>query len=72
MPSITPKKLIKFLRAKDFYISRQSGSHVILHSYSDSEKRVVVPLHNKDLKRGTLDSVLKDAGLEYEELFKKK
>jgi len=70
MPSITPKNILKFLKGKGFYISRQSGSHMILHHSSDNAKRVTLPIHNKDLKPGTLSSILKQAGIDKKELFK--
>lgn len=70
MPSITPKNLLKFLESKGFNISRQSGSHMILHNDSNKTKRVTLPIHNKDLKPGTLSSILKQAGISKEELFK--
>lgn len=70
MPSITPKKLLKFLNKRGFYKSRQSGSHMILHDNSDPAKRVTLPLHNKDLKRKTLLSILKQAGLDKDDLIK--
>lgn len=69
MPSLTSKKLLQFLKKKGFYITRQSGSHMILHS-EDNTKRVTLPMHNKDLKPGTLSSILKQAGIDRKELFK--
>ncbi len=69
MPSITAKNLLKFLKSKGFYISRQSGSHMILHHKSDTTKRVTLPIHNKDLKPGTLSSILKQTGFDKKELF---
>lgn len=70
MSSITSKKLLQFLEKRGFYISRQSGSHMILHHTEDKTKRVTLPIHNKDLKSGTLASILKQAGIEKKELFK--
>lgn len=70
MPSITSKKLLKFLEAKGFYSHRQSGSHLILHHNKDITKRVTIPIHNRDLKFGTLSSILKQAGIDKKELFK--
>ena len=70
MPSITPKKLLQFLKNNGFHISRQSGSHMILHHASDSTKRVTLPIHNKDLKPKTLSSILKQAGIDKKDLFK--
>lgn len=70
MSSITPKKLLQYLKEKGFYMTRQSGSHMILHHSSDTTKRVILPIHNKDLKPGTLSSILKQAGIDKKELFK--
>lgn len=70
MPSITSKKLLKFLQRRGFYISRQSGSHLILHIKEYITKRVTLPLHNRNLKPGTLSSLLKQAGIDKKELFK--
>jgi len=70
MSSITPKEILKFLKSKGFYISRQSGSHMILHNNPDNTKRVTLPIHNKDLKPGTLSAILKQAGIDKKELFK--
>lgn len=70
MPSITSRKLLKFLKDRDFYIHHQVGSHVVLKSLSDTTRRVTLPMHNKDLKPGTLGSILKQAGIEKKELFK--
>ncbi len=70
MSSITPKKLLKFLEARGFYISRQSGSHMILHTDKDKSKRVTLPYHNKELKPATLNSILRQVGIARKELFK--
>ena len=70
MSSITSKKLLKFLKDKGFYIHHQVGSHIVLKSLSDATKRVTLPMHNKDLKPGTLSSILKQAGIDKKELFK--
>ncbi len=70
MPPITPKKLLQFLKKKGFYVSRQSGSHMILHHNEDSTKRVTLPIHNKDLKPGTLSSILKQAGIDKKDINK--
>ena len=53
LSTINAKNLIKLLQKKDFFIDRQSGSHVILiHKVLGG--RVVVPLHNGDLPKGTV------------------
>ena len=70
MPSINSKNLLKFLKKKGFYIHHQVGSHIVLKHEEDIAKRVTLPMHNKDLKPGTLSSILKQAGIEKEELSK--
>ena len=70
MPTTTPKKLLKVLKKKGFYISRQSGSHMILHHKTDRTKRVTLPIHNKDLKPKTFSSILKQAGIDKKEVFR--
>jgi len=39
----------------------------VLKHPSLQSKRVVLPYHNKDLKKGTLPSILKQAGLSIDE-----
>jgi predicted RNA binding protein YcfA (HicA-like mRNA interferase family) len=34
----------------------------------DGSKRVIVPMHNKDLPAGTLHNILKQAGIDKNEL----
>ena len=56
-----PKELIKLLQKNGFLFVRQSGSHAI---YKKSEDiMVVIPIHNRDIPTGTLNGILKDAGL---------
>ena len=61
---ISGKQAIKILQDNGFVIARQRGSHVVLVSQTDQGKRTtVVPLH-KELKKGTIRSVAKLAGLD--------
>lgn len=69
MPAISPKKLLKFLQQQGFYIHHQVGSHLVLMHLKDKAKRVTLPMHNQDLKQGTLSSILKQAGVNKKELF---
>lgn len=40
---------------------RQSGSHAVFRK--PGFKLIVVPIHSRDVPTGTLNSILKDAGL---------
>jgi predicted RNA binding protein YcfA (HicA-like mRNA interferase family) len=60
---ISGKQAIKILQDNGFIVARQRGSHVVLTLQASSGKRTtVVPLH-KELKKGTIRSIAKLAGL---------
>ena len=66
-PSYTAKEIIRLLQQNGFVFDRASGSHQI-YMLTDGSKRVIVPLHNKDLPKGTLHSILKQAGIDKKNL----
>lgn len=67
LPVISGIEVIKRLKKAGFIATRQKGSHVRLEKYT-SEKtiKLTVPLH-AELKKGTLNRIIKDAGLTLEE-----
>ena len=65
--SLTPEKVIKALKRKGFVLDRVKGSHHIYY-HPETKRRVVVPLHKRDLPKGTLLEILKQAGITKEEL----
>lgn len=67
LPSLTSEKVIKILKKKGFILDRVKGSHHIYY-HSETKRRVVVPLHKRDLPKGTLLEILKQAGISKEEL----
>lgn len=60
--SWSAKQVIKLLEKHDFEFISQNGSHA---KYRNTEKTsVIVPVHNnKDLKKGTLLSIIKNSGI---------
>jgi len=70
LPSLKPYQVLKALQKAGFYVHHQTGSHVILKDTEDLQKRITLPMHNKDLKKGTLKSILKQVGISKEQ-FKK-
>ena len=66
-PSYTAKEIIRLLEKNGFVFDRASGSHQI-YMLPDGSKRVIVPLHNKDLPKGTLHNILKQAGIDKKDL----
>ena len=67
LPAVKPRKLIRALRQVGFEVDHQSGSHVTLLRAAD-HRRVIVPMHNRDLGIGLLLKILADAGLTKDEL----
>jgi len=67
LSSLTSQKVIKILERNGFVLDRTKGSHRIYY-HSESKRRVVVPYHKKDLPKGTLMEILKQAGISKEEL----
>jgi len=66
LPVVSGAQLIRVLEGLGWEVARQRGSHVRLR-HPDRSTFLVVPLH-RELKKGTLNGILKDAGLEREEL----
>lgn len=69
LPSVKPRQLIKRFEKAGYVIDRQKGNHVILY-HPKEHKRLTIPLHVKDLPKGTLLSIIKQAGLSKEEFLK--
>ena len=67
LPSLTPQKIIKVLETKGFVLDRIKGSHHIYY-HLETKRRVIVPLHKRDLPKGTLLEIIKQAGISKEEL----
>jgi predicted RNA binding protein YcfA (HicA-like mRNA interferase family) len=60
------KEVVKALRRVGYVVDHQRGSHVFMHNL-EKNTSLVIPLH-KELKKGTLHSILKKAGLSVEDL----
>ena len=58
------KEVIRLIEADGWYFKRQKGSHMV-YNHLGKEGIVVVPNHgmNKDLKIGTAENILKQAGI---------
>jgi len=70
IPQISGKDVIKKLQRNGFIAIRQKGSHIRLEKRTAKEViKLTVPLH-KNLKKGTLSRIIKDAGLTLEEFNK--
>ena len=68
LPKISGEECVKALSKTDFYFKRQQESHIILRR-DDPFTQLVVPNH-KELDRGTLRAIIRQANLSINE-FKK-
>lgn len=59
---MTPKQMIKLLKSNGFRQTHSNGSHFFFRN-DETHRTTTVPVHAKDLKKGTENKILKDAGL---------
>ena len=65
LPRISGRACVKALGKAGFYLKRQRGSHMIVRR-DEPFAQVVVPDH-RELDRGTLRAIVRQAGLGVEE-----
>jgi len=64
LPVVKPRMVIRALKRHGFFVHHITGSHYFLKK---DKLRVSVPYHNRDLKPGTLASIIAQAGLTVEQ-----
>ena len=62
------KDVVKALRRLGYYVDHQRGSHIFMHNLSEN-KSVIVPNHS-EIKKGTLNNIIKKVGITIVELKK--
>ena len=67
LPVLTARAVVKALEGGGFFIHHSSGSHAQLKHRDRPELRVTVPYHTGDVPRGTLRSIIRQAGLTVEQ-----
>jgi predicted RNA binding protein YcfA (HicA-like mRNA interferase family) len=60
LPAVKPREVLRALERAGFVIHHVTGSHYILRK---GVLRVTLTWHNRELKRGTLASIIDQAGL---------
>jgi predicted RNA binding protein YcfA (HicA-like mRNA interferase family) len=66
LPVLSAKELIKALLKLGYEIDHQTGSHIILRNSNYPFRRLTVPNH-KEIAKGTLRAIIRQAGLSLEE-----
>jgi predicted RNA binding protein YcfA (HicA-like mRNA interferase family) len=70
IPSVRPKEVVRALEQVGFETWRQKGSHLTLYRASD-RRALTIPMHfAKDVPKGTLRTIIRDAGLSVKEFVK--
>jgi predicted RNA binding protein YcfA (HicA-like mRNA interferase family) len=67
LPAVRPAARARIAQRLGFVLDRQKGSHAVYYRASDG-RRIVIPMHNRDLKPGTLHGLLEDMEISREEL----
>jgi predicted RNA binding protein YcfA (HicA-like mRNA interferase family) len=67
LPALKPKDVLRALNRAGFFVHHVTGSHYFFKHPGKPTLRVTLPWHNKDLKRGTLASIIRQAGYTIDE-----
>lgn len=66
LPTLKPNQVVAALAKTGFEVRRQTGSHVIMYK-SGIRHPISIPQHPRDLPKGTLRAIIRQAGLTVEE-----
>ena len=69
LPSVTPRKAIRALERCGWKLDRVKGSHHVFR-HPDHPHRVVVPMHARDLAKGTLNQIVDASGATRDEFLR--
>lgn len=62
---IKPEEMARLLRKLGFRLTQQKGSHAV-YEHPDG-RTTVLPMHRREMAKGTLRSILRDIGISVEE-----
>ena len=66
LPALKPVEVVKALERAGFVVKRQTGSHVIMYK-AELRRPISIPQHPRDLPKGTVRAIIRQAGLTLEE-----
>lgn len=69
LPVASGIDVVKALAKIGYEIDHQSGSHMILRQREAPHRRLTVPMH-KEIAKGTLRAIIREAGLTVDEFVK--
>jgi predicted RNA binding protein YcfA (HicA-like mRNA interferase family) len=66
LPSLKPRQIVSALEHCGFTVIRITGGHYQLFN-EQTRRHTTVPYHNRDLPRGTVAAIVRQAGITREE-----
>jgi predicted RNA binding protein YcfA (HicA-like mRNA interferase family) len=66
LPQVSGREVVASLAKIGYEKDRQKGSHIVLRQTAYPHRRLVIPDH-KEIAKGTLRAIIKQAGLTLEE-----
>ena len=69
LPLVSGREVVAALARLGYEKDRQKGSHIVLRQTAHPHRRLVIPDH-KEVAKGTLRAIIKQAGLTVEEFSK--
>jgi predicted RNA binding protein YcfA (HicA-like mRNA interferase family) len=69
LPVVSGKQTYKILEKIGFLVDHQTGSHIILRNKRPPYRRLTIPNH-KEIAKGTLRAIIRQAGITVEEFVK--
>jgi len=66
LPAVSGEEAVRFFKKIGYEIKRQKGSHVRLHHKFDPKKKPLTIPRHKELGKGLLHKILRDAELSLE------
>ena len=66
LPRVSGREVVKTLQKVGYEKDRQRGSHIVLRRTAPPHRRITAPDH-KEVARGTLRAIIRQAGLTVDE-----
>ena len=66
LPAVRPRQAVRALERAGWQVHRQRGSHLSMKK-EGSRFLITIPMHRRDIPKGTLRGIIEDAGLTVEE-----
>ena len=66
LPVVSGKDAVKALLKVGYDVDHQRGSHIVLRQNASPFRRITIPNH-KEISKGTLRAIIREAGLTIEE-----